>query len=179
MTIRMSGLAAAVLALLAAGCNDDDEVQIGGGDFAVNTRPAFVSGTVTSTTYDGNADDLLTGGLGKTGLASATPPATSATPTAAELRRLAIYNNYRALVDMTTAGGYGVFYGPNVDVNNVAGTGEGKIAGTEVMAFSDTGNVTLLVQIPAGFESSSTNMASDQGVGNARRSIAITCGRSA
>ncbi|HYF60957.1 MAG TPA: 3-hydroxybutyrate oligomer hydrolase family protein, partial [Burkholderiaceae bacterium] len=110
MTIRMSGIAVAVLALLAAGCNDDDEVQIGGGDFAVNTRPAFVSGTVTSTTYDGNTDDLLTAGLGKTGLASATPPSTSATPTAAELRRLAIYNNYRALVDMTTAGGYGVFY---------------------------------------------------------------------
>ena len=34
-------------------------------------------------------------------------------------------------------------------------------------------------QIPEGFDSSSTNIASDQGVGNARRSIAITCGRSA
>ena len=31
---------------------------------------------------------------------------------------------------------------------------------------------------PDGFESSSTNIASDHGVGNARRSIAITCGRS-
>ena len=35
-------------------------------------------------------------------------------PTAAELRRLAIYSNYRALVDITTAGGYGILYGPNV-----------------------------------------------------------------
>src|SRR3954462_10992416 len=33
--------------------------------------------------------------------------------------------------------------------------------------------------MPEGFESSSTNIASDHGVGNARRSIAITCGRSA
>jgi hypothetical protein len=37
-----------------------------------------------------------------------------AQPTAAELRRAAIYNNYRALVDMTAAGGYGLLYGPNV-----------------------------------------------------------------
>ena len=31
---------------------------------------------------------------------------------------------------------------------------------------------------PDGLDSSSTNIASDHGVGNARRSIAITCGRS-
>ena len=34
-------------------------------------------------------------------------------------------------------------------------------------------------QMPDGLESSSTNIASDHGVGNARRSIAMTCGRSA
>jgi hypothetical protein len=34
-------------------------------------------------------------------------------------------------------------------------------------------------QIPDGFDSSSTNIASDHGVGNERRSIAIACGRSA
>src|SRR5919108_2138948 len=34
-------------------------------------------------------------------------------------------------------------------------------------------------QMPDGFESSSTNMASDHGVVNARRSMATTCGRSA
>ena len=32
--------------------------------------------------------------------------------------------------------------------------------------------------MPDGFESSSTNIASDQGVGKERRSIAITAGRS-
>ena len=31
---------------------------------------------------------------------------------------------------------------------------------------------------PEGLDSSSTNIASDHGVGNARRSIEMTCGRS-
>lgn len=145
-----AAVALAVAALFAAGCSDGD------GEGELNERPAFVSGTVLSTSYDGNTDDLLTAGLGKTGLGSATAPATSASPTAAELRRLAIHTNYRALVDMTAGGGYGVFYGPNVDAAGNAGSGEGKIAGTEVMAFSDDGsgtrNVTLLVQIPNTFD---------------------------
>ena len=141
-------LASLSLATL-AGCGS------GGETFELNVKPSFV-GNVRSTTYDGVGDDLLTAGLGRTGLASAVPPTTSATPTAAELRRLAIYNNYRALVDMTTAGGYGVLYGPNVDANYVVGSGEGRIAGSEHIAFSDDGsgqrNVTLMVQIPASFD---------------------------
>ena len=40
-----------------------------------------------------------------------------ANPTVAELRRLAIYNNYRALVDIAANGGYGTLYGPNVDAD--------------------------------------------------------------
>ena len=35
-------------------------------------------------------------------------------PTAAEMRRAAIYSSYRAIVDMTAAGGYGTLFGPNV-----------------------------------------------------------------
>ena len=38
---------------------------------------------------------------------------------------------------------------------------------------------TIGVHTPLVFDSSSTNIASDQGVGNARRSMAMTCGRSA
>ena len=56
-------------------------------------------------------------------------------PTAEELRRLAIYNNYRALVDPTPGGGYGTLYGPNVDAHGTATLGEGKIAGDEYIAF--------------------------------------------
>jgi len=61
-------------------------------------------------------NDLLTAGLGKSGLGSATAPsfADPLHPTAEELRRLAIYNNYRALVDPTPGGGFGTLYGPNV-----------------------------------------------------------------
>jgi len=138
---------ALVLAGMSA-CSLDDE------PFEVNVKPNYV-GTVKATRYDGTGDDLLTAGLGRTGLGSAVAPTVSATPTAAELRRLAIHTNYRALVDMTTAGGYGVFYGPNVDVNGVAGSGEGRIAGLEAMAYSDDGtgqrNVVLMVQVPDHF----------------------------
>ena len=102
-------LALSVLTLAACGSSDDSSGSVN----PVNVRPAFL-GTVTTTSYAGASDDLLTAGLGWDGLQSATLPALSATPTASELRRRAIYNNYRALVDFTTAGGYGVIYGPNV-----------------------------------------------------------------
>jgi hydroxybutyrate-dimer hydrolase len=166
MTIKMSGQAgravslgattavvAAAVAMLSA-CSSDDTEVTHAPTIEFNAKPAYV-GSVTSKTYDGTSDDLLTAGLGRTGLAAAVAPTTSATPTAAELRRLAIYNNYRALVDMTTAGGYGVFYGPGVTAEGTPATAEGKIAGTEIMAFSDDGagrqNVTLMVQIPDNF----------------------------
>jgi hydroxybutyrate-dimer hydrolase len=132
-------------------------VACGGGDDApLNVKPSYV-GNVTVTEYDGNTDDLLTAGLGRTGLASVLAPtiADPGQPTAAELRRLAVYNNYRALVDMTTAGGYGRFYGPNIDTQGNDTLGEGRVPGVEFLAFSDDGsgqeNVTLLVQVPANF----------------------------
>ncbi|WP_327358677.1 D-(-)-3-hydroxybutyrate oligomer hydrolase [Caballeronia humi] len=141
------------MTLAACGSSDDDN----GGTGSNNTLPNFVSGSVKTLTYDGSTDDLLTAGLGKTGLASATAPtiANALQPTAAELRRLAIYSNYRALVDMTANGGYGRFWGPNVDLNGGDTLGEGKIAGKEYLAFADDGsgtkNVSLMVQIPASF----------------------------
>lgn len=128
-----------------------------GGDDRTNAKPAFL-GTVQSTTYDGASDDLLTAGLGASGLAAAAPPAYAnpLAPTAAELRRSAIHTNYRAMLDMTANGGYGRFYGPNVDAAGTVTAGEGKIAGTEYIAFADDGsgrkNVTLMVQVPASFD---------------------------
>lgn len=131
----------------------------GGGDTpaeTLNTKPAHL-GAVQRLDYDGQSDDLLTAGLGKSGLAGAPPAyANPANPTAAELRRAAIYNNYRAMLDMTSAGGYGTLYGPNVDAAGVVTAGEGRIAGSEYIAFSDdsTGqpNVTMLVQLPSHFD---------------------------
>ena len=153
---RRVALAASALtvAVLAASCGGDTTVTLGGADYEVNIKPAF-AGTVTTILYDGTTDDLLTGGLGRTGLAGAAP-ALSATPTAAELRKLAIHTNYRAILDITAGGGYGTLYGPNVDVNGVAGTGEGRIGGTETIAYADDGtgrqNVTMMVQVPNNFD---------------------------
>ena len=58
-------------------------------------------------------DDLLTAGLGTTGLASPAPPAfaDAAHPTAAELRRRAIWSNWRGIADLAPGGGYGSLYG--------------------------------------------------------------------
>lgn len=143
-------LALAALPVLAACWHDDDE----GGDFA--RLPADVR-LERRTVYDGDSDDLLTAGLGHSGLGASSPPpiADAATPTAAELRRLAIHTNYRALLDMTPGGGYGRFYGPAVDLQERPTGGEGKIAGVEYLALLDDGsgreNVTLMVQIPAHF----------------------------
>lgn len=129
----------------------------GGGEPTPNVKPSFL-GEIRQITYDGSSDDLLTAGLGATGLAAAAAPAyaDATRPTAAELRRTAIHANYRAMLDMTAAGGYGTLYGPNVDALGKVTTGEGKIAGTEFIAFADDGsgrkNVTLMVQLPAGFD---------------------------
>ncbi|GIZ52538.1 D-(-)-3-hydroxybutyrate oligomer hydrolase [Noviherbaspirillum aridicola] len=121
----------------------------------VNVKPAHV-GVVQHASYDGVTDDLLTAGLGKTGLQGAAPGYLDpANPTAAELRRAAIYSNYRALIDPSTNGGYGTLYGPNVDNQGNPSLGEGKIAGDEYIAFANDGgkdNVVLMVQIPADFD---------------------------
>ena len=147
-----TALCFATTSILLAACGDGDDHH----SQTANALPTFVvSSSVTTTAYDGNSDDLLTGGLGKTGLGFATAPsfANAASPTAAELRRLAIWSNYRALVDMSPNGGYGRFWGPNVDLNGNDTLGEGKIAGTEYLAYADNGtgqqNVTLMVQVPS------------------------------
>ena len=120
-----------------------------------NRLPEFISGDVLVTAYDGVSDDLLTAGLGASGLAGAAP-ASGSPPTAAELRRLAIYNNYRALVPTDPGNGYGSFFGPQVDIDGNNTGGEGMIAGTEYLAFagprSGHVNVTLMVQVPASFD---------------------------
>jgi hydroxybutyrate-dimer hydrolase len=112
---------------------------------------------VIHTRYDGVTNDLLTAGLGKTGLGSPTAPGfvNPLNPNAEELRRLAIYNNYRALIDPTPGGGYGTLYGPNVRADGTVTDSEGLIAGNEYITFEndDHGrNVTMMVQVPDTFD---------------------------
>ena len=154
--LKASVLSAAVFALAAfAGDKIDLPSDNDSLHNPVNRKPPYL-GSVLTTSYDGNIDDLLTAGLGKTGLGGAAPAAANPlNPTPAELRKIAIFNNYRAILDISAAGGYGSLYGPNVDAQGVVTTGEGKIAGTESIAYSDPGkgrqNVTMMVQVPSTF----------------------------
>jgi hydroxybutyrate-dimer hydrolase len=150
-----SGEAAVAIAaaLFVGGCSSGARSDA---DAAFNEKPAFLV-SVTRTAYDGASDDLLTAGLGKTGLAAAAPTyANPAAPTAAELRRAAIWGNYRAIVDVAANGGFGTLYGPNVDRNGQPTLGEGKVAGVEYLAYADDGsgrkNVALMVQVPATWD---------------------------
>ncbi|MBL8446044.1 MAG: D-(-)-3-hydroxybutyrate oligomer hydrolase [Zoogloeaceae bacterium] len=126
---------------------------------APNIRPAWL-GPIQISSYDGITDDLLTGGQGKSGLGTAKAAATffvdPFAPKADELRRLVIYTNYRALVDTTSAGGYGRIFGPNIDLAGNDTLGEGKVPGREYLAFAKNvagvKNVTLLVQVPKSFD---------------------------
>ena len=149
MTITRAGSSlCTVLVLAACGSNHAPE--------ELNQMPGYL-GTITRADYDGKTNDLLTAGLGKTGLAAAAPAyANAESPTPLELRRNAIYANYRAVLDIAANSGYGTLYGPNVDAAGNAGSGEGLIAGSEYIAYADDGtgkkNVTLMVQVPASFD---------------------------
>jgi hydroxybutyrate-dimer hydrolase len=132
-----------------------------------NVKPPYITGEISAKYYAAGTcptpawceagDDLLTAGLGKTGLQLAAPPfANPLAPTATELRRNAIHTNYRAVLDISTAGGYGTLYGPNVTNAGVVTASEGKIPGWEYITYADDGtgqkNATLMVQIPDSFD---------------------------
>ena len=97
--------------------------------------------------HDGRDDDLLTAGLGIEGLRAAAPPfADPLAPTARELRRRAIWQNWRGLIDVSEEGGFGRDYGPR--------EGE-RIAGVEYLAAirnpDGAGVTTAMLQIPRSF----------------------------
>ena len=128
--------------------------------FEPGDKPAFIVGDVVATHYDGTSNDLLTAGLGASGLGSATPPPVSNPPSAEELRRLAIWNNYRALIDPTPGGGYGLLYGPTATADGEVRNPQGTIPGWEALALArDDGRgddpaatITVMVQIPDGYD---------------------------
>ena len=117
--------------------------------------------TATGAANTAAGQDLLTAGLGKSGIASTalatlTAFVDPANPTADELRRNAIQSNYRGLVDNTANGGYGVLYGPNIDLAGKNTLGEGLVPGLEYVGVLDDGSgrkrVTMAVQVPDSFD---------------------------
>ena len=93
------------------------------------------------------SDDLLTAGLGIGGLRNMAPPAfaDAARPTPQELRRRAIWTNWRGIADLSPTGGYGEVYG------SVA-----NVPGREFSAFATVAGAKqphrVLVQVPDGFD---------------------------
>lgn len=134
------------IALLMSGC--------GGGDkAALNEPPQGLR--VMKTTVHGSDNDLLTGGVGVVALADTESPlptyANPESPTAAELRRFAIARKF------DTGAGEGVLWGTAFDpVTQKPVVGEGKLTGTESLAFYDDGtgtrNASMFVQIPDTFD---------------------------
>jgi hydroxybutyrate-dimer hydrolase len=118
----------------------------------------FDGRVVVRESFDGVSDDLATAGLGAAGLQSATPPAVlePTEPTALELRRLAIWTNYRALVDTSPGGGFGSLYGPGVPLEPEGEAPPELIAGDEFLVFAGergpSRDVTLMVQVPQSFD---------------------------
>ncbi|MFT4255798.1 MAG: 3-hydroxybutyrate oligomer hydrolase family protein [Pseudoxanthomonas sp.] len=94
-----------------------------------------------------NGDDLLSAGLGLAGLQSMLPPAfADAThPTAAELRRRAIWSSWRGIADLSPGGGFGTLYG-----------GVANVPGREYAAFARLPGAKqphrVLAQVPDAFD---------------------------
>ena len=99
------------------------------------------------TTEHRDGDDLLTAGLGLEGLRAMLPPAFADAdhPTPAELRRRALWSNWRGIADLAPGGGYGEVYG------SVA-----SVPGREFSAFAQVPGATqphrVLLQVPDAFD---------------------------
>lgn len=105
----------------------------------------FVRGPVRVTEHRGG-DDLLSAGLGLSGLAGAPAPfADPARPTANELRRRAIQVNWKGIADLGPLGGYGRVYG-----------GVPEVPGREYQAFAWLPGAQaphrVLLQLPDAFD---------------------------
>lgn len=100
----MRPLAAALfVAVLATACSERAA--------PVPTPSSSASEIVQRVHRDG--DDLLTAGLGLAGLRSPVPPpfADADAPTVQELRRRAVWANWRGIADLAPGGGFGEIYG--------------------------------------------------------------------
>ena len=99
---KLRAACALSLGLVVAGCASTD---------SVSTAPASLAVLHESSHRQG--DDLLSAGLGHAGLLTAAPPAfaDASAPTAAELRRRALWSSWRGIADLMPGGGFGQLYG--------------------------------------------------------------------
>lgn len=160
MKWALTALAGAVLS--ACGGSDSDPLPVNTLPAGVTQISAKVYGATTAGTGSTAAgQDLLTGGIGKTGLGAAAAPAYAnpASPTADELRRNALYSNYRGILDPSAGGGYGTLYGPNIGKTGAVTANEGLIPGREYMGVLDDGSgrkrTVMAVQVPDSFNPAS------------------------
>ncbi|BCT93472.1 D-(-)-3-hydroxybutyrate oligomer hydrolase [Lysobacter helvus] len=93
------------------------------------------------------ADDLLTGGLGLDGLRGTAAPAFAdpANPTDAEVRRRALWNNWRGIADLGPLGNYGTLYGSTANVPGREFSADARIPGAKQPH-------RVLVQVPDAFD---------------------------
>jgi hydroxybutyrate-dimer hydrolase len=137
MNLTPVRIAVAVAALALAACAHSPRT-------AKEAAPVFSQSRTTDHRGD---DDLLSGGLGLAGLRAVTPPAfaDAVHPTPVELRRRALWSNWRGIADLAPGGGYGELYG------RIA-----AVPGREFSAFATVSGASqphrVLVQVPDAFD---------------------------
>ncbi|HSV47899.1 MAG TPA: 3-hydroxybutyrate oligomer hydrolase family protein [Ramlibacter sp.] len=153
--------AAALTACGGGGGSVSNELPAGITEVSTTVYPA-TSVTPAASATSAASQDLLTGGLGKTGFAFGTAAGAYAdplNPTAAELRRNSLRASYQGLVDATAGGGYGSLYGPNVTAAGAVTASEGLIPGREYLARLDDGSgrkqTAIAVMVPDAFDTNS------------------------
>ena len=129
--------AAAALAISLAGCATLPSPGTG--------EPAMFTSQRVSDHRGG--DDLLTGGLGLAGLRATAPPAfaDAGHPSVEELRRRAIWSNWRGIADLAPGGGYGELYGTTEAVPGHEYSALARIPGASQPH-------RVLVQVPDNFD---------------------------
>jgi hydroxybutyrate-dimer hydrolase len=152
------------LAIMAAGAaaainnsldDDDDETNTSSENTSQPIQEKFE--IQSELEYEGVDDDLLTAGFGQDDLPTAAPKAADlVNPTAAEIRKATIVNQYKIWQDMRTTSGYGTLYGAAIPTPFATPSPNGKVAGKEYLTYADDGsshkNVTMMVQVPSTFD---------------------------
>jgi len=144
ITTHIAATAAAAALVVLTGCTAGSPIETTprttGSAAAAGAMPrAQRVGEPIRHEFDGVTDDLLTAGLGAAGLLDPAPGfADPRNPGALELRRRAIYMNYRGLADLAAAPG-----------------GGSAVAGVELLVglyTPETGASTAMLQIPQDFD---------------------------